>query len=1529
MINAVSDDDDDDVASMVPEGPLSHRHPPSARHPPHPGSKDADEDDEEGAEGVECVDSGDGTIVADTARASRAARSPPPSETAHTRAWEATAALATRLEELNLTRIGKQSEMAPRGRGGSRGDFSGSVGRTAAQLSHVFSLQRPIDANARESCFLSYETVLPLRGAQLAAAGMRSNSVCASVVHKAKKTQGGGQQTTRNSLQDMSAAFASQSVAVAVALGVARRAFSVASDPGATAAIGLAQFVGGGSAVASDALPTGAFVVTSSTRLLPHALPVRIGAHNLLMTMREFATRELEAGMIRSLVPQQVNSLKSICNKICDNTDGVNVWASWVLLVHMLSDPRLRKLVQASPVTDHEVAVAYLFTNYARAEVTRRARMDQAKSTTSKRRPRDQEAFLAIYPEARAALDDDPAPGAELTRMEGEMDAQMRSETQTLSLKRKRPPCSGVVQVSGGILDYWSAALGSEYASILKLMITQSRALANQASIETLTGQAPPGFSSERNALLVDISSRNAVKRAEALSELVVTTPERVPKVVTWRCRNAEGRATTHTGLVRSSADAANTTVHAASMPPKRLQEASGHTRVAWSHAVRNATPHDASTSLVPGVVEGIAHLEAITSGKLPTRGRHQTARVAEAVKHRCASSACDGSLDVTLTGVARGFIVLRAKLVVGESQVRAGKEIAESMREAHAAAREAARGTPLGEYETVAVTSEAALGVAAEPFATPSNNLALALEANEQLRVLYKSKSHRGDPCRHLCGVVTAAEMAEPSCEEHDRPQTLLPIVDCKVDLLDDPDAPVPSLAHRRDAGLATVAITLTVCGDAPVRLPELLDLFAREERADGTQQMFEIVALICAGAARASELNDASTSVAAGSVNSSIASAKRILVGDLNMRLFCTIFQVYRVGTSNVPRSFETTQWSGTYGAGFDVGTSGGIGIRASSLTADKRCDLHHTTTPPHDLTTSPPLVPRAGTTASSSWRKRRWTSGAPRRPRTTTSRRRTRTTRPCRARRAACPTRRSRDCTRTWTTTPTRWSARARSSASRTTAPSTRCSACPSRPLRSGRRRTSRKGAVILRNPTPRACARKPRVVRAACADPTVPKRFRNPDDAVGAEGRAFQVDATCADVAIMREPLVPCVAITSPQDCIFGQSQPFLASVLGAAAALSRLARAAFLVAHPGVADNVPAEREVHFLYTLLKAFYDGARPPRGASHYWAASAAVLLNSIFTCAHGMADRVIASGNAKAPAVCAARMRSQQAAGAEPIGAPLKDLVSAAEYAEAKAWWAPFVRPQESLNCWVTVCPLVTILSKTNGSLDLATETLDEVWGTIHTLVCAGSWLHASPDGMRPPVEPSPLAGLRSASQVRAEHVTPTFVGKANSLHGAKPATACIVGVMPMGLQQLLALLQGASSDHRVVVNYAHNFSFLIYRPSAAPDIKTNRNKDRSSKAISCVNVEGDDAAFGTREDKLEVCKLHRVAWRDNLNYVRPICLRVATPRPDRQRSRGDRAAVDYCKERKRELDAEQLLTQQQVIADGVLRRAVLGA
>jgi len=447
--------------------------------------------------------------------------------------------------------------------------------------------------------------------------------------------------------------------------------------------------------------------------------------------------------------------------------------------------------------------------------------------------------------------------------------------------------------------------------------------------------------------------------------------------------------------------------------------------------------------------------------------------------------------------------------------------------------------------------------------------------------------------------------------------------------------------------------------------------------------------------------------------------------------------------------------------------------------------------------------------------------------------------------------------------------------------------------------------------------------------------VPKRFRNPDDAVGAEGRAFQVDATCADVAILREPLVSCAAITSPQDCIFGQAQPFLTSVIGAAAALARLARSLTLLQCPDRPNTeIAPEEDVRLLYQLLVDYYskDSPTPERnGLSHYHASVAAVLLNSIFTSGHRMAELVIVDGNARGPAACAAHLRAQEAAGLadpKPHGAPLRDLVRPEEYARAKAWWAPFERAQQHLNPWTQVARLLVLLSRINGSLDLPLQTYDEVWAAVHGLVCQGAWLHASPDGLRPPAAPSPLAGLRAASHVRAEHVTPTFVGKTGDLHDAKPAMACVVGVLPMGFQQILALLQGASADERVVVNYAQNFSFLIYRPSAAPDIVTNAKKQRSSKAISCVNVEGDEAAFGTRADKLEVCKLHRVAWRVNLDLVKPLCLRVAAPRPNMQRSRGDRASVDYCKQRKRELDEEGLLTKQQVVADALMKAAVLG-
>jgi hypothetical protein len=95
-------------------------------------------------------------------------------------------------------------------------------------------------------------------------------------------------------------------------------------------------------------------------------------------------------------------------------------------------------------------------------------------------------------------------------------------------------------------------------------------------------------------------------------------------------------------------------------------------------------------------------------------------------------------------------------------------------------------------------------------------------------------------------------------------------------------------------------------------VRLPELLDLHAREKRDDNTKQAFEHLALLLGGAARASEVNDVAASVTAGHVNSSIACAKRILVGDLNMRLLCTLYQANPFAILNHAHTHTDTDYS-----------------------------------------------------------------------------------------------------------------------------------------------------------------------------------------------------------------------------------------------------------------------------------------------------------------------------------------------------------------------------------------------------------------------------------------------------------------------------------------------------------------------------------------------------------------------------------------------------------------------------------------
>ena len=100
-----------------------------------------------------------------------------------------------------------------------------------------------------------------------------------------------------------------------------------------------------------------------------------------------------------------------------------------------------------------------------------------------------------------------------------------------------------------------------------------------------------------------------------------------------------------------------------------------------------------------------------------------------------------------------------------------------------------------------------------------------------------------------------------------------------------------------------------------------------------------------------------------------------------------------------------------------------------------------------------------------------------------------------------------------------------------------------------------------------------------------------RFRNPSDALGAEGRAFQVDSTLPEVSILREPFMARPGVTAPSDNPFAQAQFYVTTFFGAAATLAQLARSEYLC-HTGTSASVSQPREeVAFLRQLLRSFHN--------------------------------------------------------------------------------------------------------------------------------------------------------------------------------------------------------------------------------------------------------------------------------------------------------------------------------------------------
>ena len=455
-------------------------------------------------------------LVAASARASRAARSPPPSDAAQTDAWAAVARAATAREaEQGLARLDRQPVVtftAKLGRGGSRSDYAGSAARPAPKLSHVFSLQRPIDANARESSFLAYQTRAAARVVPAGRGGHAQQQRCARAWCTRRKQDAGRRAADDAQHAAGPDARASRRSRPAVAMARGAPAPLARLRPGATSPATPRAFVDGAAPAEGGPFVVDELDAAAAARAAdPHrrAQPADDDA-------RLCEPRARGRHAIRSLVPQQVASLRSICNKICDKRRRRQrlggVGAARPHAQRPAPAQARAGLAHHGPRGVGGVPVHQLRARRgdaprahgpARIEGPRRkAAAKQAAPGKAVARGQARWAVAARYRQrgrARAGPEADVDRGPERARsraraaraarkLAGTGSAAGEHDKQTLSLKRKRPPCSGVVQVSGGVLDYWAAALSSEYASILKLMITQRKALANQASVADAHG---------------------------------------------------------------------------------------------------------------------------------------------------------------------------------------------------------------------------------------------------------------------------------------------------------------------------------------------------------------------------------------------------------------------------------------------------------------------------------------------------------------------------------------------------------------------------------------------------------------------------------------------------------------------------------------------------------------------------------------------------------------------------------------------------------------------------------------------------------------------------------------------------------------------------------------------------------------------------------------------------------------------------------------------------------------------------------
>jgi hypothetical protein len=1342
------------------------------------------------------------------------------------------------------------------------------------------------------------------------------------VAEKANKIagekMGSSTQTTRYYCGDLDAAASGLQLAKLVTEGVAMAEASMSTrgvaDPRATFSPTPGQLL-------SDELGAKPFCLAATSLMLPNALGTRLTDSSLYESMRELAHAEISERAISSRIRQEGHSLRRICNRILnqsvDSSAGDGIWAAMALLSYLSHEPVGRELLRAQHVNDLDAAVADAFLSYGRAEVTRRARLNESQIAAAAavsvniaipELPEPTNAYENALVEAmnsitheetihaltNAPMEEEP----EEPELGIEVGSTVGSSVGTLVIRPKsrlsqtpafngcsrspftlsRQPSSGTLAVLEGtgvetksvlslkrkrstiaqscsiiVLDYWAAALDSSHAHVLLMLISSKLSAACAAAEHTLHSQMTGDGS--QSTMLEQVSKKSAIDSAKALRSLV--RQDDSPKMITWRAKPASGKTSVHVGIARSLGDLKDTCVMACTTPVS-VNGVLPEFDAGLSNGVKRSHVSIAWVSAV--------HLDPEGSQPAPLPGVVETYRKVaswpssgprgDILKNRVMDSLKGCTSPFSVSGVARSVITVDARIVINYSQLDAGKKIAERMAKDLERARDASK--DLEEFPLEVAT---VLGVqplvdkdAEDQVTPPLSTPSCNLALGMQVNEIVRV-IHRGKVHRgDPCRAFFGMELSHGEVSESE-----MSFADKPSSLLTLIDVKVQPDKHSAP----------------PERVPRRLDAVhlntpvSLTVAGDSAMRVAECVklliqndkpmqarAVLLASCTTASHLGELTNLAGAGRLNTAAASAKRVLVADNCKRLWLTPYQVFRVGHRGVPVSFPNSAWRGAYPAGIEIGSAGGLGRNATAETADRR--QHGKFLVSQTLANEYSLHLAEKTAKQVDDKHYDFI--------------------PIQARgivHHAVPG------LHTFLDDMVQGLESVRELASITamTVDSLQC--LPFGPY-------SDNLAPGVKEDL----------------DPTV--GFSNPYDSIDGDGRAYLSDATLQDVSIFCEPLVPRLQILDASDNPFASIHDHIDSFFNAVACIA-------------MSLSVRGKDSTWLFHNLDVFHGHDAMEIDDYETVLALDTMVLLSgAIYPTEFAIGETVVLPAYAKGLAWAVNQTDQQDLESAWDAG-----IISEHERQQATRYFDAFCR--ETNSAWPAIAALIDELIVLDGRFNSTIAGIQKLKRLVDGAL-VNAWRVASEDGQMSPPIGHPLQLADTPSDVTASMLAPVFVDRFESETGEwTDARGAAVGVKPGNFRNLVCTMLAASMPEVTEVQFARNEGGLLLRPSSAVDILTQNNTPRSDKAASPMGIEGDTLAFGTREAKLRSCKRQRQAWEYNLRKLMPLCTTVSKPRSNTWLYRGEQEALEYVSEQTISYRATGIITSEDAVAKAVFAEA----